>query len=117
MIPLTRMSKGGRTNFTSILLAALLVTMVFAVFALPARAGEGEKRLKAKELTRLRQQISSLRHELVKTKSLHDSVRAELRRLEREISNRVRALKIIKYQLHQSTRKLISLKKIGRAHV
>jgi len=104
------MSKGERTNFTSILLAALLVTMVFAVFALPARAGEGEKRLKAKELTRLRQQISSLRHELVKTKSLHDSVRAELRRLEREISDRIRALKIIKYRLRQSTRKLVGLK-------
>lgn len=72
---------------------------------------EEDQEAKAKELAKLRKQIHSLRDELDQTKSLHDSVRAELRQLEREIGERIRELKKIKRQLRQSTKKLITFKK------
>jgi septal ring factor EnvC (AmiA/AmiB activator) len=96
----------------AILVAALLGTSIPSAIALD----DDEQQAKAEELARLRKKISSLRDELEQTKTLHDSVRAELRKLERDISDRVRALKKIKHKLHQTTRKLISLKKQRRQY-
>jgi len=106
------MYKGPRKILTTNLLAAALSVMLFGLFTLPLVADEDDdKQVKAEELAKLRQQISALRDELNQTKSLHDSVRAELRQLESDINLRVRSLKKVKRQLRHKTRKLVRLKK------
>lgn len=105
------MNKGRHSTFTVKFITALLSAVLLCSFALPLCADDDDtQQAKAKELARLRKQINALRDDLHQTKSLHDSVRAELRQLEQEISTRIRALKKIKRQLRQTTRKLIGLK-------
>ena len=104
------MHKGSRIFFTPKLLTAFLSIILFGMFSLPLAADDDDEQ-KAAELAKLREQINSLRLELNHTKSLHDSVRAELRQLESDISHRIRSLKKIKRQLRQKTRKLVKLKK------
>ncbi len=104
------MNKGGGIFSSGKLLTALLSIVLCVTSCADVYAASAEQQHKAKELAQLRKKISALRDEMNKTKSLHDSVSAELRQLERDIGKRVSALKKIKHQLRQSSRKLQKLK-------
>lgn len=104
------MNKGGHIHSTGKLLTALLSAVLLVMSCSCVFAQSAEQQQKARELAQLRKKISALRDEMNQTKSLHDSVNAELRQLESDIGKRVKALKSIKHQLRQSNQKLNDLK-------
>ncbi|MFO7603825.1 MAG: peptidoglycan DD-metalloendopeptidase family protein [Gammaproteobacteria bacterium] len=104
------MNQAWRTSFSVTFFTALLPAVLLATLSLPLSAADTATAARAQELNRLREKIHALRDELHQTKSLHDSVRAELRQLESDIGERVHALNKIARQLRQATARLVDLK-------
>ena len=86
-----------------IAVCAMLLGMPFNQSALADDAGN------EKALSQVRSRIDSLRKEIEKTQTLHDSVRTELRDIEREISKLLRVLKQLDQKLAKQQHKLDAL--------
>ena len=86
-----------------IAVCAMLLGMPFNQSALADDAGN------EKALSQVRSRIDNLRKEIEKTQTLHDSVRTELRDIEREISKLLRVLKQLDQKLAKQQHKLDAL--------
>ncbi|MBI1423899.1 MAG: peptidoglycan DD-metalloendopeptidase family protein [Gammaproteobacteria bacterium] len=87
-------------------LCALCVIFSGMLCPTPARAEQADSK---QALSKVRERIEALRKDIEKTQTLHDSVRTELRDIERQISKLLGALKTLNRKLANEQRKLNTL--------
>lgn len=91
----------------------MLTGLCALCLALPVLSGSQSARAetsdKEKALSRVRSRIEALRKDIEKTQTLHDSVRSELRDIERQISKLLGVLKRLNQKLGKQQRKLAAL--------
>ena len=87
-------------------IGAICVIVLVAVFSPPLYAEDASN---TRALSQVRSRIEALRKDIENTQTLHDSVRTELRDIERQISKLLRGLKRLNHKLATQQHKLTAL--------